>query len=139
MTYRPDSKDRKVIYLLARLSELGLEVKEEILHKLVYRAQRRGARMGFEFEVLNSEGLIFSYELAERLERLAKLGYVKRFLIVERAYDELYSYLYKISEKGEALVKRAGVAQRDKKIIDDIIDKVKERIERLKSRQRVEK
>lgn len=137
MTYRPDSKDRKIIYLLAKLTELGLEIEEENLHKLIYRAQKKGVRTEFEFEVMNSEGLVFSYELAERLERLANLGYLKRYMIVKRVYDALYSYLYKVSEKGIALIKRAGVAQRDKKIIDDMIDKIRKRIERIKSKQEV--
>jgi len=137
MTYRPDSKDRKIIYLLVKLTKLGLEVEEENIHKLIYRAQKRGVRMGLEFEVMNSEGLVFSYELAERLERLANLGYIKRYMIVERVYDELYSYLYKVSEKGIALIKRAGVAQRDKKILDDIVERIKERIEKVKSKRKV--
>jgi len=139
MTYRPDSKDRKVIYLLARLTELGLEIKEDVLHRLVYRIQRKGARIGFEFEILNSEGYVFSYELAERLERLANLGYIKRYMIVERAYDGLYSYLYKVSEKGEALIKRTGVAQRDRKIIDEVVNKIKEKLKKYKAKRGVSK
>jgi len=132
MTYRPDSKDRKVIYLLAKLAELGLDVREDALHRLVYRIQRKGAKIGFEFEVASSDGSVFSHELAERLERLSEAGYVKRFMVTGRSYEELYSYVYRVSEKGAALVRKAGVAQRDRRVIEEVVKRIGDRLSKLR-------
>ena len=125
------------MYLLSRLTELGLDVREDILHKLVYRMREKGVKIELYFMKVDSEGLIFSHELSRRLERLAKLGYIKRFLIVSHSYEELYKPVYKISDKGLSILKRIGISQRDKKIIDEIVREIKTKLERAKVKRGV--
>ena len=132
MTYRPDSKDRKIMYVLARL---GVEISEPTLQKLIYRIQQAGAKFEFKFLISESSGSVFSYELSERLNRLAEHGYIKRFYVMGRSYEELYIPVYEIAEKGISLLNRLGIAQRDKRVIDGIVDKFRSLIEKRLGRK----
>lgn len=127
MTYRPDAKDRKIIYVLARL---GVEISEPTLQKLIYKLQQAGVKFEFNFFISESSKQVYSHELTERLERLADLGYIKRFYTVGKYFEELYVPVYEVADKGISLLNRLGIAQKDKKIIDDIVDKFRILIEK---------
>ncbi len=137
MTYRPDSKDRKILYLLGKL---GVELKEPTIHRIVYSLQKKGARFDFEFTVKKEEKkTVFSGELSERLIRLANNGYLKQFIIVDPAYQSLYIYVYKISEKGAGVIGKPRVSAKDIKIIDEAVKRIHGFIKKEKAKQALRK
>ena len=125
MARKIDLVDRKVIYLLASINSM---LKKRTLFKLVYKLQEKGVKFGISFVVNKNEKFYFSEELDKRIEKLARLGYLEKILILERKFYE-GSYIEAIIPKNKVfkIFSNPKFSKKDKEIIDKFVNKLKQR------------
>ncbi len=121
MAPRISARDRRVLYLLRELRRAGIaSVRETGIHKAIYHLQRMGLKTNFSFY----EEKKYSYELHERIEEMARRGYLKKLYLVDASPRGVYIPLIKITERGLELVDRMGIPKKERQLVDEFVSSV---------------
>ncbi|RLG65789.1 hypothetical protein DRN89_01770 [archaeon] len=117
LTSRLNLSDRKLLYLLASISNL---MDYRSITEIVYRLKKQGAHFPYKF--VEHKDSIYSRELNKTLKKLIKLGYLKEiYLPSHRDYGLLYTRAFMPTEKVKRILKNPKFSTKDKEIIDKFV------------------